>query len=183
MTTIDELRVIADEVRELRPDWGLQGLLGELAKVRDRGSPDEVRTAALKAAADPGARSPAAVGFDSNWAQRPERNRGPARYTRLTIPDPIAQAEAYRLGPPLARDLITAYRGALEAYHRTGDLEAVRIDLLAVLCHCDAEDHRGRRHAPLHGPAELRGHDRWLRPWPKLPTCQAEDCHCPAYGT
>lgn len=68
----EQLRAIAADVIERRPDWTLGGVLSALTAVRDRGRVDEIRQAALRAANDPTSRTPSAIEFPANWAVRPE---------------------------------------------------------------------------------------------------------------
>lgn len=67
----EQLRAIACDVIERRPDWTLGGVLSALAAVRDRGRVDEIRQAALRAANDPTSRTPSAIEFPANWVARP----------------------------------------------------------------------------------------------------------------
>lgn len=99
MIGVDDLRAVAAQVHAQRPDWDLAGILTELAKCRGRGTIEELLAAALKAAANPQARTPAAIGFDASWTPAPEPP-APGAY------DPLP--ECAECGAPVPRDQIDA---------------------------------------------------------------------------
>lgn len=71
---MNELRSIARKANEQRPDWDLPGILTVLARL-DITHPgltgttdlDHIRAATERAAADPKARTPAAITFARHW--------------------------------------------------------------------------------------------------------------------
>lgn len=68
MTAIDDLRILASEIHTKRLDWDYQGILTALAKFRNKGTLDELRAAAFKAARNPHASTPNAIGWAVSWS-------------------------------------------------------------------------------------------------------------------
>lgn len=64
---MNELRQLAEELTNRRPEWDLAGVLTVLVGLGDRGTVAQLRTAALRTAADQAARTPAAIGFARYW--------------------------------------------------------------------------------------------------------------------
>lgn len=59
--TRSQADALAALVHELRPDWGIPGILKALADARDRGTPSEISIAAIHAASDLTNRTPAVI--------------------------------------------------------------------------------------------------------------------------
>lgn len=71
---MNELRAIARKAHEQRPDWDLPGILTVLARLdithpglEGAGDIGRIRAAAERAAADPRAKTPAAITFARYW--------------------------------------------------------------------------------------------------------------------
>jgi len=81
MTTITrgQAHALAALVVARRPDWQAPGVIKALSDVRERGDLDQVIDAALRAARDPAAKTPAAIGFDQYWPVTPDRSGEPPR--------------------------------------------------------------------------------------------------------
>lgn len=95
-TTLAQLREIADDVCEFRPDWSSGTVLNVLVVVRDRGSGKEIREAALRAANDPTSRTPSSIEFASHWQTR---RTTPGVYRANPLP------ECTSCGQPASREV------------------------------------------------------------------------------
>lgn len=69
MPTTNELHYIAEQTVERRPGWSLGATIATLSQLAERGSLEDLRTAAYRAAEDiDHAHTPNAIGFDRYWA-------------------------------------------------------------------------------------------------------------------
>lgn len=75
--TVEELRVIADQVCEWRPDWSHGAVLNVLYEVREGRRGEEILLAATRAAKDTSSRTPASIGFPVHWQARRTTPAGP----------------------------------------------------------------------------------------------------------
>lgn len=66
---MNELRSIAKNMHDHRPEWDLPGILTVLARLD--GDPDRIRVAAERVAMDPRAKTPAAITFSRYWNTQP----------------------------------------------------------------------------------------------------------------
>lgn len=94
--TLEQLRRVAEDVCEFRPDWSSGTVLNVLLVVRDRGGEEEIRDAALRAAKDPTSRTPSSIEFASNWQAR-RTTSGPF------LAEPLPECTA--CGQPAAREV------------------------------------------------------------------------------
>lgn len=75
--TLDQARPLAATVHALRPDWDTAGILSALQRCAGRNEFD-VAVAAIKAAADPGAKTPGVIPSDGpHWRERVSAERTP----------------------------------------------------------------------------------------------------------
>lgn len=81
-----ELRQIAEQVVEVRPDWDVGGVLNVLVGVKDRGSVEAIEIAAMRAAADYSSRAPVAITFAQFWT--PARKPKPTQTIVIANPLP-----------------------------------------------------------------------------------------------
>lgn len=66
--TENQARHVAAFVNELRPDFGIPGIMAALEKALDRGSADELAVAMIRVAGSPKARTPMVVTMDGpHW--------------------------------------------------------------------------------------------------------------------
>lgn len=77
------VRNLANQVLAARPEWHLGAILKALTANEDRGSLDELRAAALHAAEDQSARTPAAIGFKEHWTATKTTESEPPGYNPL----------------------------------------------------------------------------------------------------
>lgn len=94
--SVDELREIAAEVCALRPDWGIGQVLTALHQQLHRGTLAELRAAALRAADNDKARSPAAIGWESSWVK-------PAPSGDAAVKEVVPLPECAECGQPRKR--------------------------------------------------------------------------------
>jgi hypothetical protein len=129
MNPAEVIRAIADEVSRVRPDWKPNGVQAALWQAKTRGGPDELRAAALRAAADPSAKTPAAIGFDAYWS--PSTNSGDDR-PRFSG----ALPECIHCGKPAKRDATPKFCGDCGKpwQSRIWDRRVVAIDRARIDC-------------------------------------------------
>ena len=101
MMTKPEAESIALAVHATRPDWDTAGIMAALAKVRDRGTPEQIRDVALTAARDarnhtPGVIALAGAHWDAAKAREPRRTKCPVH--ELELPCRSCRADALAAG-------------------------------------------------------------------------------------
>lgn len=107
-----DLRPIAEDVVASRPDWSLGAVLTVLAGQRERGSAEDMRRAALAAAADSdGARTPAAIAFNRYWSTSTAKAAEVEKFT-----GPLAECAG--CGQPFPRNTTAAHCPACGAVVR-----------------------------------------------------------------
>jgi hypothetical protein len=138
MTTITDTqaRALAALVHALRPDWDVPGIRKALWDARRKGSAVELTHAAVEAAVNPDARTPAVIALDgAHWTvARPWEDAAPAHVERCPQPghtsypawscgacraeqigadeprpiEPLVDLETYTRGAALARAALLA---------------------------------------------------------------------------
>jgi hypothetical protein len=103
------------------------------------------------------------------------RGSGPPAPPPWTPKPPVDVARQRAIdaaGRQLVRDMTALYEATLNTFAEDGNESAALAALIFVQCWCEHPGHA----------LEVRGLDRFGRPWPRLSPCDIAGCACPRYG-